>query len=107
MSKYIDVFLLTEAYVLFCAFVVLDFQSILLLLQSVEPVIHLPKPAMCKLLNDLPSKFIKDKGSVWWPECKYWYWCMQKGKTKSLNLIGIGTKAKLMFSAATFLPDQK
>ena len=32
---------------------------------------------------------------------------MQKGKTKSLNLIGIGTKAKLMFSAATFLPDQK
>ena len=30
-----------------------------------------------------------------------------KRKTKPFNLMGIGTKAKLMFSAATFLPDQK
>ena len=38
-----------------------DFESFLLPLQTGEPMIHQLFPSMCKLLNDIQSKFIKKK----------------------------------------------
>ena len=52
---------LTEAHVSFCAFTGHDFESFLLPLQTGEPKIHRLLPSMCKLLNDIQSKFIKKK----------------------------------------------
>ena len=52
---------LIEAYVSFCAFTAHDFESFLLPLQTREPVIHQLFPSMCKLLNDVQSKFTKKK----------------------------------------------
>ena len=52
---------LTEAYVSFCAFTAHDFESFLLPLEKGQPMIHQLFPSMCKLLNDIQSKFIKKK----------------------------------------------
>ena len=52
---------LTELYVSFCAFTAHNFESFLLLLQTGEPMIHQLFPSICKLLNDIQSKFIKKK----------------------------------------------
>ena len=52
---------LTEPYLSFCAFTAHDFESFLLPLQTGEPMIHQLFPSVCKLLNDIQSKFIKKK----------------------------------------------
>ena len=48
-------------YVSFCSFTAHNFESFLLPLQKGEPMIHQLFLSLCKLLNDIQSKFIKKK----------------------------------------------
>ena len=98
---------LTEAYVSFCAFTAHDFESFLLPLQTGEPMIHQLFPSMCKLLNDIQSKFIKKKKLFSDLESNIYIAVSRKDNSKPLNFIDFGTKAKLMFNNSTLFPDEK
>ena len=70
-------------------------------------MIHQLFPSMCKLLNDIQSKFIKKKKLSSDLESNIYIDVSKKENLKPSNLIDIGTKAKLMFSNSTFFPDEK
>ena len=89
---------LTEVHVSFCAFTAHNFESFLLPSQTREPMIHQLFPSMCKLLNDIQSKFIKKKKLSSDLESNIYIDVSKKENLKPSNLIDIGTKAKLMFS---------
>ena len=88
--------LLIEAYLSFCTFVAHDFESFLLPFQTKEPMIHLLYPSVCKLLSDYQSKCLQEK-VLSNESCKN-IDLSKKENLKPLNLIGIGTKAKVMFA---------
>ena len=98
---------LIEAYISFCAFTAHAFESFLLPLQTGEPMIHQLYPSMCKLLNDLLSKFVKKKKLSPDLSLNVQIDVSKRENLKPLNLIDIGTKAKLLFSDSTFFPDEK
>ena len=52
---------LTEPYIAFGAFTTQDFEAFLVPFQSNQPMIHILYPAICKLVSDIMSKFIKKK----------------------------------------------
>ena len=88
---------LTEAYVSFCAFTAHNFESFLLPLQTEEPMIHQLFPSMCKLLNETQSKFINKKTFFSDSKSNINIDVIKKENLKPLNLIDVGTNAKLMF----------
>ena len=78
---------LTEAYVSFCSFTVHDFESFLLPLPTGESMIHQLFTSMCKLLNDIQSKFIKKKKLSSDLESNTYIDVSKKENLKPLNLI--------------------
>ena len=96
---------LTEAYVSFCASVAHDFVSFLLPFQAKEPMVHLSYPSMCKLVNDLLSKWTKKK--VLTNESFENIDLGKKENMKPLNLIDVEIKAKVMFADSNFFPNKK
>ena len=97
----------TLAYISFCAYISQDFEAFLLPFQSEEPMIHVLYPEMINLLTTLMRKFIKrrqiDESPV-----ELYHLDVSKGKNqRPLNLIDIGTKAKLLFSDVNFMPSEK
>ena len=92
---------LTEAYLSFCAFVAHDFELFLLPFQTKELMIHLLYPSMCKLLSKCLKKKVLSNESCANIELS------KKENLKFVNLIDIGTKAKVMFADSNFFPDEK
>ena len=70
-------------------------------------MIHQLFPSMCKLLNDIQPKSIKKKKMSSDLEFNIYIDISKKENLKPLNLIDIGTKAKLMCTNSTFFPDEK
>ena len=70
-------------------------------------MIHQLFPSMCKLLNDIQSKFIKKKKLFSDLESNIYIAVSRKDNSKPLNFIDFGTKAKLMFNNSTLFPDEK
>ena len=96
---------LIEAFLSFCTFVAHDFESFLLPFQNKEPMIHLLYPSMCKLLSDCQSKCLKEE-VLSNKSCKNTD-LSKKENLKPLNLMHIGTKAKVMFADSNFFPAEK
>ena len=65
-------------------------------------MIHLLCPAMCKLLNDLQSKFIKKKVLPSDLSANVNIDVNKKENIKPVNLIDIGTTAKVVFLDSSF-----
>ena len=98
----------TRAYISFCAYVSQDFEGFLLPFQGESPMIHLLYPEMCKLLVNLMRKFIKNKRMENPPDSGIHTMDLSKERNhKPLNLIDIGTKAKVLFSGVAFLPSER
>ena len=96
------------AYISFCAFIAQEFEGFLLPFQSEEPMIHLLYPEMCKLLTNIMRKFIRNKYADQPPPAGLHTVDVTKEKyQKPLNLIDIGTKAKVLFSNVSFLPSEE
>ena len=70
-------------------------------------MIHQLFPSMCKLLNDIQPKSIKKKKMSSDLEFNIYIDISKKENLKPLNLVDIGTKAKLMCTNSTFFPDEK
>ena len=98
---------LTEVYVSFCAFTAHNFEYFLLPLQTGELMNHQLFPSMCRLLNDIQSKVMRKKKLSSDLEFNIYIDISKKENLKPLDLIDIGTKAKLMFTNSTFFPDEK
>ena len=78
-----------------------DFESFLLPYQSGDPMIHMLNAVLCKLLYNLLSKLSDNL------EVNTNIDVSKKEIVKPLNLIEVGTKARLLFCDNSLFPDEK
>ena len=103
----------TEIYLSICAFCIEDFESLLTQFQFDQPMIHVLYDGMFNLLTNLMKKFIKQKHifesaeKLKSSEDLFNVDISKTSNHKPLNLIKIGTKAKLPLSGCVLLEDEK
>ena len=99
---------LMPVYVSFIIFNAQDFEMFLTPLQSKEPLIHHLYPAMTRLLYSLMRKFIKGSKVNTDDISKNITINVQKeDNLKSLKLIEVGCKAKLLFSRNNITDEEE
>ena len=99
---------LNLSYTSFCAFATNDFESFLLPFQSKEPMIHLLYPEMYKLLESSMTKFIRKKrlANISSDDMHKIDVTIETNH-KPVNMIDVGTKAKVLFSVVDFIQSEK
>ena len=96
---------LMEAYVSFVAFLAHDFEEFLIPFQTVEPMIHLLYPALCRLMNALQMKFVKSSKLSTDLAKNVYINVGDEKKLKPLSKIDVGTKAKTLISNNSVIKD--
>ena len=97
----------SKVYVSFCAFYSTQFCVFSFTFANRRACDPSVVSSMCKLLNDIQLKFIKQKNLSSDLESSIYIDVSKKENLNPLNLIDIGTKTKLMSTDSTFFPDEK